>query len=264
MENLEQLKKLGQIFNSDKIVTQDEVEQVLNALITILANNKKGIEKLTEEQKAELEKTVNFVMTEMTKMQGEHEADHKKMNTEMAATMANTLRKCQGMMDEMLAMKPVDGNDGKDCNPADVVPLVMEQIKLPKAFILEGKGDQVVSEINKLPTDDEELKIDASHIKNLPEIKSENGRPVFAVAPSRNQVQVYDLSSSLDGVTKTFGLPAFWKVFDVRSSSFPYAFRPTVDYTVDGSAMTITFTSEVEAAGTLATGQTLYVLYTTA
>lgn len=74
-------------------------------------------------------------------------------------------------------------------------------------------------------------------------------------------VNVYDLSSSLNGVLKTFSLPSFWRVIEVSSSSFPYTFRPTIDYTVDASAMTITFTSEISASTTLATGQTLLVIY---
>lgn len=74
-------------------------------------------------------------------------------------------------------------------------------------------------------------------------------------------VKTYDLSDSLNGVLKTFALPAFWRIITVQSSSFPVAFRPTVDYTVDANAMTITFTSEIEASTTLATGQTILVIY---
>jgi len=74
-------------------------------------------------------------------------------------------------------------------------------------------------------------------------------------------VKAYDLTSSLNGALKTFSLPAFWRVISVHSSSFPYVFRPTIDYTTDASAMTITFTSEIDETTTLATGQTLLVEY---
>lgn len=133
------------------------------------------------------------------------------------------------------------GKDGKDGSP--------------------DTGIQIVNKINELPVE-EEYQIDASHIKGLPEIEKKNGGTSFVI--SRGQVQVYDLSSQLDGSTKTFSLPAFALVFDVRSSSFPYAFRPTTDYTVNGSLMKITFTSEITAAATLAAGQTLYILYVAA
>lgn len=72
-------------------------------------------------------------------------------------------------------------------------------------------------------------------------------------------VYSYDLSASLDGVTKTFTLPANARVIMVFASSTPGVFRPTTDYTT--TASTITFTSEISAASTLATGQTVIILY---
>lgn len=73
--------------------------------------------------------------------------------------------------------------------------------------------------------------------------------------------KVHDLSDSLNGVTKTFSLPAFWRVLSVYSTSTPVIFRPTVDYTVDGSTMQITFTDQISESTTLSAGQTLLVLY---
>lgn len=162
--------------------------------------------------------------------------------------------KIKPLLPDLIEVK--DGKDGINPNPEDVVPLVLE--KLPKAKELQG--EEIVDKINALPTDNEELKIDVSHIKGIPKDKS--GNTLFT-AIRGPEVKIYDLSSQLDGSTKTFSLPAYGLVFDVRSSSFPYAFRPTVDYTTDGANMTITFTSEINASTTLATGQTIYVLYLT-
>jgi hypothetical protein len=157
----------------------------------------------------------------------------------------------------------LNGSDGHNPDPSEIVPLVLEQIKLPeyKETVLDG-GEQIVAKINDLPTDDEKLKIDAKHIKGLPDLKDNKGNTVFT-AIRGPEVKIYDLSSQLDGVLKTFSLPAFGLIFDVRSTSFPYAFRPTVDYTVDYTAMTITFTSEITADATLAANQSLYILYLT-
>lgn len=74
-------------------------------------------------------------------------------------------------------------------------------------------------------------------------------------------VKVYDLSSQLDGSTTTFALPAFWRVLTVDLSSTPRALRPDVDFTVDGTAMTITFTSQIRVASSLSAGQTCIVTY---
>lgn len=74
-------------------------------------------------------------------------------------------------------------------------------------------------------------------------------------------VKSYDLSSSLNGVLKTFSLPSFWRIISVHSTSFPNAFRETTDYTYDASAMTLTFTAAINADTTLNTGQTVIVVY---
>ncbi len=69
----------------------------------------------------------------------------------------------------------------------------------------------------------------------------------------------YDLSSLLDGVTKTFTLPVNAKVIAVMGSSAPVIYRRTVDFTT--TASTITFTSQVDASTTLSAGQTVVILY---
>lgn len=81
------------------------------------------------------------------------------------------------------------------------------------------------------------------------------------VAQQRGQVKMYDLSDQLDGVKTTFALPAFGRVINVQCTSSPIVFRPTVDYTVDGKLMKITFTNQIFAATSLSAGQTLIVLY---
>lgn len=73
-------------------------------------------------------------------------------------------------------------------------------------------------------------------------------------------VQSYDLSSLLDGVTKTFTIPRNHRVLAVLASSSPYgSFRPTTDYT--NTTTTITFTSEIDAPTVLASGQSVIILY---
>ncbi len=72
-------------------------------------------------------------------------------------------------------------------------------------------------------------------------------------------VHLYDLSSSLDGATKIFTIPSHRKIVLVTSSSVPFFFRPTTDYT--DTSTTITFTSVVDAPSMLAAGQSLGIQY---
>ncbi|MHB8603563.1 MAG: hypothetical protein ACYC9R_13090 [Nitrosotalea sp.] len=74
-------------------------------------------------------------------------------------------------------------------------------------------------------------------------------------------VKSYDLSSKLDGVTTTFSLPSFWIIISVHLSSVPNILRPTTDYTVDGTLMQITFTSQIDPSTSLAAGQSCIIVY---
>jgi hypothetical protein len=74
----------------------------------------------------------------------------------------------------------LDGKDGISVNKDEVISEILENIKLPEyeLFNLEEKGEQIVTEINALPLEDE-YKIDASHIKNLPKSKASTAGPHY-------------------------------------------------------------------------------------
>lgn len=257
IDNAQQLNKLAQIFNADKIITTQDIEEVLQALIKVLANNKQSVEQLSSETKQQVIDLFEKIAESQYKLQQKVTNEMEANKTDLEKRMADMYSMCEKMVEDCKMAMPMDG---KDANPEDVVPLVMEQIKLPEyeKFILEDKGAQIVGLINDLEITPE-LQIDAKHIKNLPKFEQ---RIVNSVA-KKGEVLYYDLSSQLDGSTKTFSLPAFYKIIDVRSSSAPFAFIQGTDFTVDGSAMTISFTAQIDATITLATGQTLYILYTT-
>lgn len=121
-------------------------------------------------------------------------------------------------------------------------------------------GEQIVEKINN---DNSGKKIKKQHIEGLAEIEDiarsadANARSFYANTGS--YVYDYDLSGLLDGLTKTFTLPANARVIAVFSSSFPTIFRRTTDYTT--TASTITFTSQIDAPTTLAAGQSVVLLY---
>lgn len=68
------------------------------------------------------------------------------------------------MCDEVMAMKP---KDGEDADEEKIIEEVLAKIKLPenKEFLLTG--EDIVDNINALSITPEN-QIDASHIKNLP------------------------------------------------------------------------------------------------
>lgn len=83
------------------------------------------------------------------------------------------------------------------------------------------------------------------------------GQPVV-YGPGKTKLIVLDLSTQLDGTTKTFQLGTNFGIVNVSSSSAPFgAFRPVIDY--NGVGKTIVFTSNVDAPSALAAGQSLIV-----
>lgn len=128
----------------------------------------------------------------------------------------------------------------------------------------DGSPDMAEDIRNKLELLEGDERLDASAIKGLDElvkqaVPKQNGGTNFVI--SRGAVKIYDLSDQLDGSTTTFPLPAFWRVLTVDLSSTPNALRPTTDFTTDGAAMTITFTSQIDPATSLAAGQTCIITY---
>lgn len=171
-----------------------------------------------------------------------------------------------------------DGVDGKDAPPVDINSIVVEattkatealkpliptieqvELDLPKL------GAPIRDALELLQGDD---RLDKSAIKGLEELIKElraeiAKRPIYVGGSSGGGriCKSYDLSASLDGSTKTFSLPSFWRIISVHLSSVPNILRPTVDFTVDGSAKTITFTDALDVGTSLSSGQTLIVVY---
>ncbi len=108
--------------------------------------------------------------------------------------------------------------------------------------------------------DPDKLKAIEAKFKDIDgELRTVHANHAQVFAFSGSTVLTHDLSASLDGVTTTFTLPSNARVLLVIASSFPNIFRPTVDYTTTASS--ITFTSEINAATTLASGQSIVILY---
>lgn len=108
-----------------------------------------------------------------------------------------------------------------------------------------------ISAINKLREELDELK--KLTLKKTP-------GTFYGGGGGRGHIKPYDLTPHLDGVTKTFNLPAIWTVISVHTAgSAPTTFRPITDYTFTPTS--ITFTSEINASTTLAAGQTVIIVY---
>lgn len=281
MDNLQQLTKLAKVINTDKIITQEEIQQVIQVIVGVLANNKKEVISLNEETKILINQLYDRIVKDQVSLEGKIKSElsdtQDAITSENDAKLAKFLQEARMLLNEARAAMP---QDGKDADPADVVPLVIEQIKLPETFVLQGKGEQIVAEINDLPTEDDELKIDAKHIKNLPKevqkhsfavqrnlawydestLLIENptkikfaGAGVQATVDSEGAVLVTitgsagsesngeTLTDSGNHISFTFAhTPSSGGVRNVWIKETGQLLTPTTDYTISGSTLTAT------------------------
>lgn len=235
MDKIQQLKDLVAIINKPYAKTEDVIP-LIKALIKEMKNCKMDAEKAAKEVMDEAMMKCMEISREMKMKKGE--------------------KGDKG--DSIMGPKGEDGKDGKDG----------QSIVGPAGK--DGKdgspdtGEHIVDKINALEIKPD-LQIGKEHIKGLEEweksIESRiSNSPRTIVGPRNgNSVQYYDISSELDGSTKSFNIPTNRRVLQVIGSSFPFNFRPLIDYTVDGR--TLTFSSEIDEATSLASGQTITVLY---
>ena len=182
------------------------------------------------------------------------------------------LAKLIGKVDEKLATV----RDGED---ADVEQVAAEASRLAQEALKPTipTMEQLSLEIPKLgaPIRDalellpegEKLKIEAiEHLREeLDELRrlrtSGNLGGMGGAVGLQNAIKYHDLSGSLDGVLSSFPVPALGDIKLIVGSSFPFNYRKTVDYTYDASTNTLTFTSQIDPSVSLATGQTITILY---
>lgn len=166
--NVEQLKKLAKIFNTDKVITTDEVQEVLKGVLTIMASFKKENQALTEETKGIVNGLLNRTLDEHEKIVSQITSEHKELKSKVKKDIDKTIKEVKKIAGEIMAMKPKDGEPGKDADEEKIVEDVLSKIKLPeyKETIIEG--EDIVDKINELPVTPEN-QIDAKHIKNLPQ-----------------------------------------------------------------------------------------------
>jgi len=161
----------------------------------------------------------------------------------------------------------VDGKDGKDADGNRIAKEVLSKIEVPEAPKVEDIINQLPSSGERFRDGLELLEGDKrtkmSAIQGLRTRLRELKESISAVRRSRamggtphNLVQVEDLSSQLDGSTKTFNIPTARHIALVITSQFPFVLRPTIDFTLGRGQ--ISFTSQLSA---FETGQTCLVLY---
>ena len=245
-KKLQRLEKILEIANSD-VLTPDDMSDVFEAIVKLLKEYRIYLEKSTDEKCKEIAHDVNSTCLKM-------ESDMNLSKREMMGKMHDHMKEMKTEMKRIESVIP-DMPDMPDFS------LIEKRIKaIEEKPVKEETGETIVDKINALEIEPDK-QIDAKHIKGLEKYGGKD-RVIYTGGGGSGGgriVREYDLSASLDGSTKTFTLPAFWRVISVHLSSFPNILRPTVDYTTSNPS--ITFTDEVNASTSLQNGQTAIVIY---
>ena len=151
------------------------------------------------------------------------------------------------------------GKDGETPSDARLKKLIQPLIPEP----VPGSPDTGEEIIKKVNADESDALIRKEKVEGLEKLEimvRTADANVRGFANSGSFSYNKDISSLLDGVTKTFTIAPNARVLLVISSSFPTVFQATTDYTVAGGVLT--FAAGVNAASMLAAGQVINVLYT--
>lgn len=246
-------------------VQPDELIEVIKVVLTVVKEANSVLESKIQELDLVSKDKASTIMKKVS------EVELYMKSLDKTADIGEVLKNTQLLSQELALVKSqiptIDISPLEEKINTSIIELEKKIPSLPK----ELTGEDIVRKINDLPTDDESYLINPEHIKDLKklfETWARNlglGRTVVvgsSVGGGGRSVRSYDIYSQLDGVTKTFTLPAVYRIISVHSSSFPYSFRETVDYT--WTPTSITFTSEINAASTLAAGQTITIIYSEA
>lgn len=252
------VKKLKELLNLvSEGLTKEEFLKAFQAILDVVL-------RIEKKQDDKFETNLKGLKKQIENAIGGKEEDYEDLKKQTIAALNKVLHeqeigmnlirdKVRNIKEGIDGIDVVNGKDGKDGASG----------KDGK----DGSPDKPEEIRNKLESleDDEKLPIKA--IKDLQEeldkLRKQKGNIIYAGGSTGGGkiVKSYDLSSLLNGVLKTFSLPAFYRVISVHTSSFPNTLRATTDYTTNASAMTITFTSEIDAGTVLAGGQTVTVVY---
>lgn len=193
-ENLNQLKKLAQIFNTDKLISPEEIQAILTGIVSILATYKKDTESINKDTK----KVVNSLLEEML-------SAHKELNASVESEKKGLIETFNKKADELKEYvvktieeskkeEPEDEEEDDEEEKQALIGEILAQIKLPEVKATIVSGEEIIDKINELPLDDEN-KIDWLRIKNAPQLK---GKTLTSPTVLRNAIDL-DQTDRADG-----------------------------------------------------------------
>ena len=167
MDSEKQLKKLEGILSlleTDRAST-DEVAEAFEAVFEIIKDIKDQLDQEIKTNKGEMDDLFTGTIAEVNKIQ--HRLENyverieNKMGVDNESIRKQLLKEVNSLRDLIPTLPDLTYLEDKIKEVEAKIP------KIPE-IIPPDTGEIIVDKINELPTDNDKLKIDAKHIKNLP------------------------------------------------------------------------------------------------
>lgn len=151
-------------------VTPALLKQFITQVLAYVRDSKNEFETLSAENMEKVENAISFINSNIEKSLVKME-DEKTNFSKQSNIKFNTWE--NRILQLLNDLKMKEGKPGKDADEKRVVDKVVDNLSKTLAEMLPESetGESMVDKINDLPTDTDDYKIDASHIKNLPEAK---------------------------------------------------------------------------------------------
>lgn len=223
----------------DGSISRDEFVDNFKIVVALIKEFKKDTTKDLEQFYKDVQLAMKMLKSETFSLMDEvkkKSSEHKKI---LEGDLKDLIRKQESDLEDILF---------KITALENVKPLDKEELT-----------NKILSLVPKVSLEELEEKLEGrfDELKKLIEEKQRPSGNIYGAG--KTKVLIKDLSSELDGVTKTFSIGTHFGITGVWGSSTPFPFRPTIDYTESGK--NIVFTSGIDASLSLAAGQTLLVQY---
>lgn len=245
-------------------VTQEDAKKIIDTFANKLKENAEAYSRKLNENKAEMNRDVQAVRDELAQLQSTLQETINSVDQKNGTTLAEAIQQIQSEIKEVNEAIPELPDLSDLYEMGEVFDERMSQAEMLLA------GENIRNALEALPSEDEngdDQRLKASAVQGLDELiervagLSENVSRIqttpTASIVGRDIIADIDISSQLNGSKKTFNIQAIYNIISVDTSSFPHALRKNIDYTYTDTS--ITFTDEIAAASTLASGQTVII-----
>jgi hypothetical protein len=205
MDKLEQLKQKIESIQAKSAVAP-EMKQFITLVLSVIVKSKQELENLSDENIKTIKDSIAYIEKNY---ENKVSLLDEKINTAKGNFDTN-IAIFKDLITELKSIKYKDGADGKDADEEVIVEKVLGKIKLPdyKETVLDN-GEEIVAKINELSIIPEN-QIDASHIKNLPEIVQKEGAKGRIVRVYTDETTITGDGSVSNPLTLTGGSEDLW------------------------------------------------------